>query len=461
MGMVDKNIHFPAALGSGHRRTPKRLPEPTASRRPAEIAARLPEREGGGASDGAAPPDRVLLVDDDRATLAELAEYLSAKGFDCETASDGEMALARILGDPGISVVVTDIGMPNLDGITLARCLRDEALSDRDLKVIFITGRRGAEEPVRGLRVGGFDFLNKPVRLGELHQAVRRAAEAVRNARLARAAKADLRRAAKAELRREIAEQRRKLAATTQVKDAFLSMMSHELRTPFNAIIGFSELLLDRPAGANDATAIEFVGHILAAARQLQGHIDTILDLVAVESETLELRKTDVPVAGLIDRALGAYRPELEAEAIDLELDIVPPALTARADPERLARALGHLIGNAIKFSPRGGTIRLRARGADGAVHIAIADAGEGMTPDQLAAAWEPFRQVDAGLSRHAEGIGLGLTLARHLVEAHGGALEVETGPGAGTTVTIRLPQGDTPDGRRSAADVATEGTSP
>ncbi len=451
--MVDKNIHFPAAVDSGHRRTPERLPEPAASRRAAEMAARLPEPEGSEASGGAAPPERVLLVDDDRAILAELAEYLNAKGFACETASDGEAALARILGDPGISVVVTDIGMPNLDGVSLARCLRDKALSDRDLKVIFITGRIGAEEPVRALRVGGFDFLKKPVRLGELHQAVRRAAEAVRNARLERAAKA--------ELKREIAEQRRKLAATMQVKDEFLSMMSHELRTPFNAIIGFSELLLDRPAGANDATAIEFVGQILAAARQLQGHIDTILDLVAVESETLELRKADVPVGGLIDRVLGVHRPKLEAQAIGVEIDIAPPALTVRADPERLTRALGHLIGNAIKFSPPGGTIRLRARGAEGAVHIAIADAGEGMTPDQLAAAWEPFRQVDAGLSRHAEGIGLGLTLARHLVEAHGGTLEVDTGPGAGTTVTIRLPQEGSPDGRGSATNAANEGTSP
>ncbi len=251
------------------------------------------------------------------------------------------------------------------------------------------------------------------------------------------------------------------LAATTQVKDEFLSMMSHELRTPFNAIIGFSELLLDRPANANDATATEFVGYILAAARHLQEQIDAILDLVAVESESLELRKTDVPLGDLIDRALGAYRPRLEAEAIGLELDIAPPALAAHADPGRLARALGHLIGNAIKFSPRGGTIRLHARGADGAVRITIADQGAGMTPDQLAVAWEPFRQVDAGLSRPAEGIGLGLTLARHLIEAQGGALDIETGPGAGTIVAVRLPQGDTLDGRGSAANAANGGTNP
>ena len=234
----------------------------------------------------------------------------------------------------------------------------------------------GAEEPVRALRAGGFAFLNNPIRLGELHRAVRRAAEAVRGARLERAAKA--------ELKREIAEQRRKLAATTRVKDEFLSMMSHELRTPFNAIIGFSELLLDRPAGANDATAIGFIGHILAAARHLQGQIDAILDLVAVQSESLELRKTDVPVAGLIDRALGAYRPKLEAEAIGLEIDIAPPALAVRADPKRLVGALGHLIDNAIKFSPRGGTIRLHARGADGAVQIAVADEGAGMAGDEV-----------------------------------------------------------------------------
>ncbi len=443
--MNDENIHFPAALESGPRRPPKRLPEP--------VAARLPESGGGAASDGATPPARVLLVDDDRASLAELAEYLSAKGFACETASDGEAALAKILGDPGISVVVTDIGMPNLDGVSLARCLWAEALSDRDLRVIFITGRSGAEEPVRALRAGGFEFLNKPIRLGELHRAVRRAAEAVRTARLERTAKA--------ELRREIAEQRRKLAATTKLKDEFLSMMSHELRTPFNAIIGFSELLLDRPAGANDATVIEFVGQILAAARHLQGQIDTILDLVAVQSETLELSQTEVPIGRLIDRLLAAYRPRLEAEAICLASDLFPPALTVRADPKRLAGALGHLIDNAIKFSPRGGTICLRARGGNGALHIAIADEGAGMTGDQLAIAWEPFRQVDAGFSRPAEGIGLGLTLARHLVEAHGGALEVETGPGAGTTVTIRLPQEGSPDGRGSAINAANEGTSP
>ncbi len=445
VGMDDKNIHFPAALESGPRRPPKRLPEP--------VAARLPEPEGGDASNGTAGPARVLLVDDDRAALAELTDYLSANGFACETASDGEAALARILGDPGISVIVTDIGMPNLDGVSLARCLRAEALSDRDLRVIFITGRRDAEEPVRALRAGGFDFLTKPIRLGELHQAVRRAAEAVRGARLERAAKA--------ELRREIAEQRRKLAATTQVKDEFLSMMSHELRTPFNAIVGFSELLLDRPAGVNDATAIEFVGQILAAARHLQGQIDTILDLVAVQSETLELCQTDVPVGRLIDRLLGAYWPKLEAKAICLESDIFPPALTVRADPKRLAAALGHLIDNAIKFSPRGGTIWLRALGVDDVVHIAIADEGDGMTPDQMATAWEPFRQVDGGHARHAEGIGLGLTLGRHLVEAHGGTLEVETGPGVGTTVRIRLPQESSPDSRGSASHAANEGTNP
>ncbi len=443
--MVDKNIHFPAALESGQRRTPKRLPE--------SVAARLPERDGAAAFEGPTLPDRVLLVDDNRETLAELAEYLSAKGLACETASDGEAALAKILGDPAISVVVTDVGMPNLDGVTLARCLRGEALRDRDLKVIFITGRRGAEAPVAALRVGGFDFLIKPIHLGELHQAVRRATEVVRSARLERAAKV--------ELRREIGEQRRKLAATTQVKDHFLSMMSHELRTPFNAIIGFSELLLDRPVGANDATAIEFVRQILAAARHLQSQIDAILDLVAVQSETLELRKTEIPVGGLIDRVVVAYQPKLEAEAICLETDIYPPTLTVRADPKRLEGALGHLIDNAIKFSPRAGTIWLRARGGNGALHMAIADEGAGMTEDQLAAAGEPFRQVNAGHARPAEGIGLGLTLARHLIEAHGGALEVETGPGAGTTVTIRLPQEGSPDGRGSAINAANEGTNP
>ncbi len=238
-------------------------------------------------------------------------------------------------------------------------------------------------------------------------------------------------------------------------------MMSHELRTPFNAIIGFSELLLDRPAGANDATAIGFVGQILAAARHLQGQIDTILELVAVENETLELCKIDMTVGVLIDRVLGAKWPRLEAEAIRLESDIFPPALMVHADPKRLAGALGHLIDNAIKFSPRGGTIQLRARGTDGALHIAVADQGAGMTPDQLAAAWKPFRQVDAGYARPAEGIGLGLTLARHLVEAHGGTLTVETGPGAGTTATIRLPQEGPPDGRGNATHAANEGTSP
>ncbi len=228
-------------------------------------------------------------------------------------------------------MVVTDIGMPNLDGVSLARCLRNEALRDRDLRVIFITGRRGAEEPVRALRVGGFDLLNKPIRLGDLHQAVRRAAEAVRDARLERAAKA--------ELRREIAEQRRNLAATTQVKDAFLPMMSHELRTPFNAIIGFSELLLDRPAGANDATAIESVGQILAAARHLQEQIDAILDLVAVQSETLELCKADerpkpFDVQDAVIGAMGLMGEQLRLRDIKVSTDI----------PKLRRKAIGHLV---------------------------------------------------------------------------------------------------------------------
>lgn len=226
-----------------------------------------------------------------------------------------------------------------------------------------------------------------------------------------------------------------------RAKKSFLAAMSHELRTPLNAIIGFAEVMDAQILGPiPTAEYRDYVRHILGSSRHLLRIIEDVLEISQAEAGELVLGKREVDLAELVNSAVHPFDAQCLARKIRVVKDL-PDHLVILVDPERVRRAISSLLSNAIKFSRDDSEIHISAklRGEDRVV-ITIRDSGIGMEPSTIEQAFAPFIQLQDKLSRPFEGSGLGLPLARLLVELHGGNVQLETSPGVGTKAILELP---------------------
>jgi two-component system cell cycle sensor histidine kinase PleC len=252
-----------------------------------------------------------------------------------------------------------------------------------------------------------------------------------------------LRRELKARMRTVGELERARLAAETsnQVKSQFLANMSHELRTPLNAIIGFSEMIRDAIVGPVAARYREYARDIHSSGRHLVQLIGDVLDLSKIEAGRLELREELVDLPTVVRDCRSLVLARVERGGLALNIDLPRDLPPVRADALRLKQVLLNLLANAVKFTPPGGRVEVSVAVADqGGIEIRIADTGIGMKTEEIPIALEPFRQVEGSVTRRYEGTGLGLPLARTLIELHGGSLRIVSVPGKGTTVTMTLP---------------------
>jgi signal transduction histidine kinase len=225
-------------------------------------------------------------------------------------------------------------------------------------------------------------------------------------------------------------------------KSEFLANMSHELRTPLNAIIGFAQVLRDEMFGALGNTRYrDYAADINDSGQHLLGLINDILDLSKIESGKAELHEDDIEVAPLLRSALNMVHERATSGGVTLETEI-PDALPAlHADERKLKQILVTLLSNAVKFTRPGGVVTLRTwYNAKSGYLFQVQDTGIGMAQEDIPKALSPFGQVDSALNRQYEGTGLGLPLSKTLTELHGGTLDLQSEPGVGTTVTLRLP---------------------
>lgn len=236
------------------------------------------------------------------------------------------------------------------------------------------------------------------------------------------------------------AEHRMRVAAeqASKIKDEFLSVVSHELRTPLTAILGWVRLLRD-PAhgGAKRDHALEVIERNALAQKRI---IDDILDVSRFVTGKLQLDLIEIELPQVVRTALEVVRPAADAKGVQLRVrvDAVRPVA---GDPERLQQVLWNLLSNAIRFTPRGGSVSIVVEQDDTDVHLVVADDGIGIEPSFLPYVFDRFRQADGSISRRHGGLGLGLAIVRHLVELHGGSVAAQSdGPGLGASFTIRLP---------------------
>jgi signal transduction histidine kinase len=241
--------------------------------------------------------------------------------------------------------------------------------------------------------------------------------------------------AARAEAERRGAE----AAAASRAKSDLLRTMSHELRTPLNAIGGYVQLLEMELRGPLTEGQREDLGRVARAQRRLLALVDDVLDFARIERGGVAYDRAEVPLSRVLDDVHAVLAPALELKGLTFTrggaCDVV-----AWADWERVRQVLLNVVGNSVKFTPRGGRVAVACEETGGDVLVRVSDTGVGVPADRLEAIFEPFVQVSTGLTRHAEGVGLGLAIGRDLARGMGGDLTVDSAPGAGSTFTLRLP---------------------
>ena len=397
---------------------------------------------------------QVLIVDDELEITEELAELLFEAGYSVDTSTDPINAIAMIRNNASISVVITDLSMPNMTGLEMIDEINRILPAERDIAMIVVTGQADTDRAVKALQLGALDFLSKPIDPDVLIHATERAAETVRLKRLER----DFRKHLEHQVLERTEEVQKlssdllaaneilkiknaDLEASNQIKSEFLSLISHELRTPLNHIIGFSGLMkmtfdnTDSPDEAMHSQKISEAGNDLLKI------INTIFDLININGGDHPLDKTDVNLPKLIGTVCDVLKPKADKTGVDILLELQSAPTTLYADEHRMTQVIGNILDNAIRFSSKSGTVLVTASSTENAVSISIADQGIGMTERETQIAEEPFRQVDSSLSKTAYGMGLGLTLSKLIVERHGGQFSVESAPDEGTLVAITIPQ--------------------
>jgi signal transduction histidine kinase len=426
-----------------------------------------------------AAPIRLLIVDDSaedrelyRRLLAQDPEH-SYRFLEAET---GEEGLREAL-DQAPDCLLLDYRLPDVDGLEFLSRL----LAERLVPVIVLTGQGNEAVAVEAMKGGAQDYLLKgSIERERLQHAVSNAIEKVtlrrkvgeRTAELAEA-NAALRRmyddletlveqrtaelsVANRELKREIrvrewAEQerarlldleqvaRKQAEEANRTKDEFLATLSHELRTPLNAILGWVQVL--RMGKLDPAAAAKALETIERNARSQAQLIADLLDVSRIITGKLRLDFKPVDLRRIIDSALESVRPAADAKGIGLDLSISPLASPVLGDSDRLQQVTWNLLSNAIKFTSRGGAVAVRLREVGGNAVIQVSDTGIGIRPDFLPYVFDRFRQAEGSITRTHGGLGLGLSIVRHLIELHGGTAEVESaGEGQGATFIIRLP---------------------
>ncbi|HEX9136148.1 MAG TPA: GAF domain-containing sensor histidine kinase, partial [Nitrospirota bacterium] len=244
-----------------------------------------------------------------------------------------------------------------------------------------------------------------------------------------------------ARLFREIEDKGRQIEAANRHKSEFLANMSHELRTPLNAIIGFSEVLLDPSLKVTEEEQAQFLTDVLSSGKHLLGLINEVLDLAKIEAGRMELQIEPALLSDIFDSVQNTMRPLAVKKAVNLHFEGVTVPEPFSMDGARVKQVLLNLVGNAVKFTPEGGRVWVRADSEDGIVRVEVGDTGPGIAPEDQERIFLEFQQAGSD-SGKPQGTGLGLALARKFIEMHGGKIWLESEVGKGSRFFFTIPIG-------------------
>jgi two-component system sensor histidine kinase/response regulator len=387
---------------------------------------------------------KILVTDDELNTLKTLSANLEDMGYRVTTATNGKEALA-LIRKRGFNIVIADIKLPDISGLEILETAKE---LNPETAVIMITGHASIETAVDAINEGAYAYILKPVAMSELETTLNNALREQRLLSENRELVESLQQSNK-----RLEEANRALEQVSQAKADFTTRMSHELRTPLNSIIGFSEVLLSKKMSPADReTNEEFLGYIHISAEHLLHLIDSILDLSRIEAGKLTLEPREFNFRVLLEDVKIIVLPMLTTKKQVMTTEVGEGINSVFADEPKMRQIFLNLLSNAHKFTPRGGRIRVVCRmEKPHLLHCSVIDNGIGISPPDQQKIFEEFGQVKKTDGDNARGVGLGLSIAKRLVELHGGNVWVVSEPGGGSTFTFTIPlnrNGREPDAR-------------
>lgn len=394
---------------------------------------------------------RLLHIEDDPKNRLLVRKLLAAAGHEVVDAATG-LEGVRLAGTERPDLVLVDINVPDLDGYEVILRLRGmPELEGVPLVVITAEGDRETS-----LAVGADGFIGKPIDASRFPKVVEKFLRGHRE-RGGRTGERALRQRSQKIVERlerkvvELGEANARLEEMARLRREFLQNVSHELATPMTPVVGYLRLLLAEELGPLTPLQRKCLESVQASTQRLRVLVDTLLDVSSLESHRMHFYLREYDFVEVASKAVEDARPVFADRDVRVAREPTPGGLIAWGDPDKLKRAMVHVLDNAAKFSPRGGEVAVGVRqgGSEqsGWLALVVADDGPGVDPTQRERILEPFYQVDGSPTRSHGGVGLGLAFARHVCEALGGGVDIESPPGddvsgrrfEGTLVRLRV----------------------
>jgi signal transduction histidine kinase len=373
----------------------------------------------------------IIVVEDEIGARATLCGILEDVGY-CVIGLEKGAAALDIIRKGNFEAIITDIRLPDISGMEILELAKE---INPDATVIMTTGYASVETAVDAVNQGAFAYFVKPVNPDEIKTAI---ANALKQQRLAQENKRlveSLQRSNKL-----LYEANEELKKATQAKSEFLAHMSHELRTPLNVINGFSELLLDGVPGEINEEQRQCLNDILSSGKHLLSLIDDILDLSRIESGKMELKLADFSLTDLIETIRSEMTSIMVPRKQVFEVEVEEKLPPVNADNAKVRQVFLNLLSNATKFTPDGGRVKVEVVRENNWCRVSVVDNGIGIKKEDQERLFTPFVQLEKPLDRTRGGTGLGLTIARQIVEKHGGKILVESEYGKGSRFSFTLP---------------------
>jgi signal transduction histidine kinase len=373
----------------------------------------------------------ILLVDDHPGNLIALDAVLKPLGHELVSVSSGEEALRRVLARE-FAVILLDVQMPGMDGFQTAALIKQHH-ARRHIPIIFLTAfDKAGARAFRGYEYG-VDYLVKPfdshilkskvsvfVELFVQKEQIRQQAEALQAERVARAA----------------------AEVEAKTREEVLAIVSHDLGNPMTAIAMNAMQLVRRAAAAGDSTAQTQAEAIVRSVNRMDRLVSSLLDVSRIEAGRLTLDRQSYDLAQIVNPVMDAFAPVATEKSIKLVPALPPRPLAIACDRDRIDQVLSNLVANSVKFTPEGGTVTLTVEVRPPDLVFTVSDTGEGIAESDLPHIFDRYWQA-AGQERR--GLGLGLAIAKGVVQAHGGQIAVESVVGRGSTFSFTLPMSTRP----------------
>lgn len=365
----------------------------------------------------------VLVVDDTPANLKVLAGMLKARGYRVRPVPSGALALRAARAFPP-DIVLLDINMPKMDGYEVCREFKaDKQLSG--IPIIFVSALSEVLDKEKAFNAGGVDYVTKPFQLQEVRARVDTHLK-LRRLQLELEAQ-----------NREMQESYAKLRELEQLRDGLTHMVVHDMRSPLQGIVMFLDFLKDDLKGQLSERSAEDIDQAVRSSQLLATMVDDLLSVSRMESGKMPLEPEETALAELVEGAVESLSGLTRDHDLSCE---VPSTLSVSCDRELIRRVLVNLLANALKFTPRKGSVEVTAEPKPEAIRIVVRDGGPGVPDEYKERIFEKFAQADAKKKAGVPSTGLGLTFCKLAVEAHGGRIGIDDADGGGSLFWFELP---------------------